>query len=199
MVEEAQTGESNSKNQQTMKVEQGNEIPSNLTCSKKENKVVILKINYTACSADLRINRHFQHSEILYSQKTMDLKNLTKYLGDFFEKFLREKNIATSASFKDKGSLKLFNAYLNGSKLLDDLPKESFISLFLDFLGQFQVEQLERRYKLDNERKNLLSLFMGFLKESYNVIEKNSWMGKLTSLTVRRLWPPELNIKWKDN
>jgi hypothetical protein len=187
MVEEGQTGESNSKNQQI---------------AQKENKVVILKINSTACSADLRINRHFQHSEIIYSQKTVDvslLKNLTKYLGDFFEKFLREKNIATSASFKDKGSLKLLNAYLNGSKLLNDLPKESFISLFLDFLGQFQFEQLERRYKLDNERKNLYSLFMEFLKESYNVIEKNSWMGKLTSLTVRRLWPPELNIKWKDH
>ena len=134
-----------------------------------------------------------------YKTSSTYLKNFPKMLGDLFAKFLASQKIEANEIFKDKTSWKLLNGYLQGTFTIEGVSGKVLIQLFLQFLSELTIEQIEKAKIKEKGVKTCYSVLQDFLAEGAKVIRRSSWIESISSMAVKKVWPSlEICVKWEE-
>lgn len=117
------------------------------------------------------------------------LKNFPKMLGDQFEKFLAGRKIESKNAFKDKLSWKLLNKFLQGDLKLENISTKTFVSLFIQFLSELTLDQVEKSKSRDEGIRAGYRILLNFLKEGANIIQGRTWVRHVSKIAVKKVWP----------
>ena len=132
--------------------------------------------------------------------KSSDVKNFPKMLGDYFANFLFKKYNISSVKklFKDKSSCAKLSEYLSGTNKIEDIGVETLIRLFLEFIKELDVEDIEKSRIGNNTLRVCYKMMLSYLKSAVYALREWELEEKITSIHLEKFWPTlELCVKCK--
>lgn len=156
---------------------------------------VIGSLEESLTTSDLRKREAKPQSKI----KCQHLKNFSKKFGDQFISYLKVMHkIDVKKKWRDKLSWKILNSYLEGQESLEGFDTRTFITLFLNFVRDIDIEKFEKSRVHHTMVRICYKIMTGYLKSACELIRRYDAIYNFNFVSIVKVWPQlEMSVRWE--